>query len=183
MTTPEPEPGELPARAGLSGGILTILFVGVVAVGALVATFTGGTPTAEVGKAAPHFAVVGFDGTTFDLTEHVDSGGGPILLNLWASWCEPCRREFPTLSAYAEEREDVTVIGVAVQDQEENARQFAEEIQPEFFVAWDADNFVRDTYPAFGLPATYVIDANGVVVDVVAAELTPERLEAISFSR
>lgn len=179
----EGAPSSGPLRAGLSGGVLTAIFVVIVAIGAGVAWLQRGPEVAEVGRKAPDFRFETFSGESFDLGRHLAEGGGPVLLNLWASWCEPCKREFPALSAYADAHPDVTVLGVAVQDQFDAAREFAREMQPGFRVGWDEGGTVRDAYPAFGLPATFLIGADGTVVDIVLAELTPERLDGLDFAR
>lgn len=159
-----------------------MLFVAVVAVGAGVAFLRGGPATAEIDRPAPEFSVEAFGGERFDLARQTGDNQGPVLLNLWASWCEPCRREFPTLSQWASAHPEVTVVGVAVQDTEKDARAFAESMKPSYAVGWDDDGSIRAAYPSFGLPASYVIDPDGVVVDVIVAELTPERLAGIDFS-
>lgn len=182
MTDTEDRAEATAPRAGLSGGILTALFVGVVAMGAAVAFLRGAPATAEVGRPAPQFSVESFGGEQFDLAQQTANGRGPVLLNLWASWCEPCRREFPTLSQWAAAHPEVTVVGVAVQDTEKEAQSFAGRMNPSYLVSWDADGSVHDAYPSFGIPASYVIDAKGVLVDVILAELTPERLAGIDFS-
>lgn len=170
-------------RAGLSGGLLTALFVALVGIGALVAWLmrSGGSEVAEVGAPAPTFVVTAFDGSEFDLAAHLAEDGRPVLLNLWASWCEPCKREFPLLSDFAAAHPEVKVVGVAVQDREESARAFVDEMDPAFTVAYDTDDVVRDSYPTFGLPATFVIGSDGTVVEIVTAELTTEQLESFSF--
>ncbi|HLU52405.1 MAG TPA: redoxin domain-containing protein [Acidimicrobiia bacterium] len=174
---------EAPERAGLSGGVLAAIFIALVAIGALVAWLLrdDGSHVAEVGAPAPSFSVSSFDGSEFDLSAHFAEDGRPVLLNLWASWCEPCKREFPLLSDYAASHPEVMVVGVAVQDQEEAARAFVEEMDPDFTVAYDADDIVRDSYPTFGLPATFLIDSDGEVVDILLAELTAEQLESLVF--
>lgn len=182
MTDTEDTAQKSASRAGLSGGILTAVFVGVVAIGAAVALLRGAPATAEVGGRAPEFSVQSFEGERFDLAEQTTDGRGPVLLNLWASWCEPCRREFPTLSQWAADHPEVTVVGVAVEDTENDARAFASQMEPSYLVSWDDDGSVRAAYPSFGLPASYVIDADGVVVGVILAELTPDRLAGIDFS-
>lgn len=182
--SPETRREDGPERTGLSGGVLSVIFLVVVAVGALVAWLVQGTQTATAaeGQPAPALALVTFEGETFDMVEHFQRGGGPVLLNLWASWCEPCIREFPALSEFATENPDVTVVGVAVQDQEDDARSFAEQLDPAFLVGWDRDGSIRDAYPSFGLPATFAVGQDGTVTDVVLAELTPDRLEGIDFT-
>lgn len=171
-------------RAGLSGGLLSGIFIALVAIGAMVAWLIpdGQGPTATKGEPAPAIAFVTFEGETFDMAEHFSRDRGPVLLNLWASWCEPCLREFPVLSQFALDHPDVTVVGVAVQDQEDAARSFAQELEPDFAVGWDSDGSIREAYPSFGLPATFAIDSDGVVTDIVLAELTPERIEGIDFT-
>lgn len=179
--TPDTPSGPTPARAGLTGGVLTAIFIAIVAVGLLYTQLQGGPAVAEVGSPAPPLVVESFTGDTFDLGRHLGAGGGPVLLNLWASWCEPCKREFPALSQYAELNPDVTVVGVAVEDRLEPAREFAREMAPSFLVGLDSDGSVRDAYPSFGLPTTFLIDADGTVVEMVLAELTPKRLAELDF--
>lgn len=181
MTATDTPADRLPPRAGLSGGRLTLIFVVVVAVGVVVATLGGDEAAAEVGKPAPALAVTLFGGEVFDLVDHVRFGRGPVLLNLWASWCEPCTREFPALSAYAEAHPEVTVLGVAVQDPEDDARRFADRMNPSFLVGWDRGGAIRKAYPSFGLPATFLIGSDGTVNDIILAELTLERLQSLTF--
>lgn len=182
MTTDRDEPEPTPLRAGLSGGVLSGLFVVVVIAGVLIASLWGEQDTvAEVGRPAPALAFNTFDGELFDLVDHVRFERGPVLVNLWASWCEPCKREFPVLSEFATAHPDVTVVGIAVQDQLDSARAFAADNDPAFTVGFDADGSVREAYPSFGLPATFVIDRHGTVVDIILAELTEDRMESINF--
>lgn len=184
MTAPTgTRPDEAHDRAGLSGGLLTGVFLAVVAAGMLVTWLMSdrAPATATEGEPAPPFEVPTFAGDRFDLEEHLRQDASPVLLNLWASWCEPCLREFPLLSEYAARTPEVTVVGVAVQDREEAARAFAEEMQPRFPVGWDEDGSLREAYPSFGLPATFVITSDGTIAEIILAELTGERLDAIDF--
>src|SRR5690606_15411630 len=138
MRPTETRPEDGPERAGLSGGLLSALFVAVVAVGVVVAWLLpdpqAATPT--VGQPAPALALGPIEVQTFDTVDPFQRGGRPVLVNLWAAWCEPCIREFPVLYEFAAENPDVTVVGVAVQDQEEDARAFAQQLEPEFPVGW-----------------------------------------------
>lgn len=182
MTASTTDPEPVPSKAGLPGGWLAALFVALVVAGGIFALFRGDDQVAELGQPAPALAVTLFDGEVFDLVEHVRQDRGPVLLNLWASWCLPCREEFPALSDFADANPGVTVVGVAVRDQEGHARDFATEMQPSFLVGWDADGAIGDAYPAFALPATFVIDPDGRVSEIILAQLTPERLATITFS-
>lgn len=158
---------------------LTGIFLAVVVIGLAIAWIAspGDAGIAEIGETAPDFTVELIDGGTFTLS---DARGAPVVLNLWASWCSPCREEIPAISAFADSNPDVAVIGVAVEDLEQASREFAAEIGAGYPLALDTDN-VADTYPYLGLPATYIIDengrvaefVNGIVNEEVLAELVP----------
>ncbi|HEX6220337.1 MAG TPA: TlpA disulfide reductase family protein [Acidimicrobiia bacterium] len=140
------------------------MFVLVVAAGLAIGWIVGSSSgeTVEVGSPAPDFTVEVIDGGTFTLAE---ARGQPVVLNFWASWCAPCREEIPDISAYADANPDVTVVGVAVRDIEQNARRFADEIRASYPLALGTSE-VEDAYPAFGLPYTVIIDSGGVVTQI-----------------
>lgn len=105
------------------------------------------------------------DGASFTLSEHLESDGRPLVLNLWASWCPPCRTEIPEISAFADSNPDFQVLGVAVDDTETSAIDFARSIGATYELALGHSDF-EDAYPRLGLPVTYFIDSNGTVTDV-----------------
>ncbi len=113
-------------------------------------------------EAAPAFALPTFDGGAFDLADHVANDGRPVVLNLWASWCGPCRAEMPDINTAAGLHPDVAFIGVAVMDNEDSARAFAEEIGVTYALAHD-DGTVEDEYRVLGLPATFYINGDGTI--------------------
>jgi thiol-disulfide isomerase/thioredoxin len=158
---------------------LSTVFIVVVAGGLLVSWLIRGEPpeVAAVGRQAPAFEVALLDGGTFDLSEQLESGK-QVVLNLWASWCIPCRTEMPELSAFAGAHPEVTVIGVAVEDRLETAREFAAEIAPVYPLAM-GDPAFEDSYPRLGLPVTYVIDATGTVTAVHNGIIDFEALEEL----
>ncbi|HEX9847747.1 MAG TPA: TlpA disulfide reductase family protein [Acidimicrobiia bacterium] len=134
----------------------------MVGVGLLAAWIVGSAPTvATIGEQAPDFTVELIEGGTFTLSE-VDK---PVLLNFWASWCVPCRTEIPDISAFADANPQIQVIGIAVEDVESAAREFAAEIGASYPLALGTTE-VEDSYPRLGLPVTYVLDENGVVTDI-----------------
>lgn len=134
----------------------------------------GGTPA---GNAAPEFAIDLLDGTRFRLSDHLASDGRPVILNLWASWCGPCREEMPALDAVARANPGVYLIGVAVDDEPNAARRFADEIGVGYSLAIDEDNTVGSRYPSPGLPATFFIDAQGQIVRIVYGGVTQRQVE------
>ena len=134
---------------------------------------------AQVGEPAPGFTVDVLDGGSFSLSDHIAADGKPLIVNLWASWCTPCRKEMPDLSAFAREHPEFEVVGVAVEDSLEEARTFAAELDPGYVLAYGDEAFER-AYHNFGLPVTYFLDEDGTVTEVFNGILTPERLEEIA---
>lgn len=150
------------------------MFALVVGVGLLVAWVVGagGTEIAQIGETAPDFTAELIDGGEVTLSELE----GPVVLNFWASWCLPCRAEIPDISAYAEANPEVTVLGVAVEDVEEAAREFAAEIDASYPLALGTSE-IESAYPRLGLPATYVLDHELTVVQIYNGVVTTETLE------
>ena len=114
-------------------------------------------------EAAPGFVLTTHDGGTFSLKDHIANDGRPVVLNLWASWCAPCRAEMPAIDAASQRHPDVAFVGVSVQDDVEDATAFATEINVSYTIAFD-DGTVEDSYPVLGLPATFFIDGDGTIV-------------------
>lgn len=154
------------------------MFVGVVVVGLAIGLLLRGGPAdvAEVGAPAPDFTVELLDGGGFSLSDHKANDGRPLLMNLWASWCIPCRAETPELSEFARSHPEIRVIGVAVRDTESQARRFAEEFSPFHDLAFGNPDF-EAVYPTLGLPLTFLIDEDGVVIKITYGEVDGERLQ------
>ncbi len=125
-------------------------------------------PEGPIGAVDPFFAhpfeADLFDGTTFRLTEHLASDGRPVFLNLWASWCFPCREEMPAIDAVAARHPEVFFLGVAVEDDPAAAEDFAAEIGVDYTLGIDETGLVAQMYPALGLPATFLITPDQQVV-------------------
>lgn len=130
-------------------------------------------------EAAPDFAVDLFDGSRFVLGRHLRDDGRPILLNLWASWCFPCREEMPDLDDAALRHPEVLILGIAVDDDPDTAAAFAGEIAVTYPLGADRDGQVSRRYPAPGLPATYIIGSDGLIREVVFGRLSGEEIERL----
>ena len=125
---------------------------------------------------APSFSVPTSDGGEFSLSEHIANDGRPIFLNLWASWCFPCREEMPAIDRSAQEFPDVAFLGVSVQDSRSDAEAFAEEIGVTYLLGFDEENEVDSAYKPLGLPASYLISGDGVIVERIFGKVTEEDL-------
>jgi cytochrome c biogenesis protein CcmG, thiol:disulfide interchange protein DsbE len=130
----------------------------------------------SVGSPAPPFSIELLGGGRFSLTDHFESGGGPVVLNLWASWCTPCREEMPHFDAASREHPDVYFLGVAIEDDPAAARDFADEIAVSYALAIDEADRVARRYPAFGLPATYLISSDGRIARVVYGLMSEQQI-------
>ena len=118
-----------------------------------------------VHQPAPDFElpVIGHQGSTIALSS---LKGQVIVLNFWASWCLPCRDEAPGLrSAWERSRgqQSVRFLGVNELDDEAGAQAFQREFQMTYPSVFDPSASLAADYGFFGLPATYVIDAQGVM--------------------
>jgi len=120
-------------------------------------------PSQLIDRPAPDFALDGVEGldgvpglATADLT-----GGGVKLVNVWASWCVPCRAEHPFIEALAEE---LPVHGLNYKDDPQAARTFLAELgNPYTRIGADESGRVGIEWGVYGVPETYVIDGEGRV--------------------
>jgi thiol-disulfide isomerase/thioredoxin len=139
----------------------------------------GDNPPGATGDTAPDFSIELIGGGRFHLSDHLETDGRPVLLNLWASWCGPCRAEMPDLSAAAVAHPEVQFLGVAIDDDPVAAERFAEEIAVSYPLAVDDADRVARRYPSPGLPATYLISADGRVTRIVYGAVREAQIEAL----
>lgn len=92
--------------------------------------------------------------------------GNPSVVNVWASWCGPCRAEAPLLTAaLAEYGDRVDFIGIDVQDSQADAKNFIASFELDFTHYFDRDRSVPEFYGGFGTPMTFFFDRTGTLVD------------------
>lgn len=90
----------------------------------------------------------------------------PAVVNIWASWCNPCRSEAPLLTAAHDAYGDqIDFIGVDVQDNQADAKNFIAEFGLDFTHYFDRDRSVPEFYGGFGTPITFFFDSTGTLVD------------------
>jgi cytochrome c biogenesis protein CcmG/thiol:disulfide interchange protein DsbE len=159
-----------------------LLVVGVALV-ALVAGILAFRPAGEssVRRAAIGAPAPGF--TTFDLdNERVRLGDvdEPVLLNFWASWCVPCRDEFPMLARV--HGQGVQVLGVIFNDTAAEARQFMRSQRADWPGLLDPQGRIAEAYDVHarpGIPVTFAIDAAGIVRAKHLGPLSQADLDAL----
>jgi len=136
-----------------------------------------------VGRPAPDVTLTLLDGTPLRLTS---LRGSVVVLNFWASWCDPCRREMPVLQALHATGDDrVVVVGVGLKnDRDERARAFVRDLGLTYAIGRDTggDERVRGLIElAFGVeyyPSTVFIRPDGVIAAAHLGELDEEQLRA-----
>jgi cytochrome c biogenesis protein CcmG/thiol:disulfide interchange protein DsbE len=112
---------------------------------------------------------------------HVDLAslrGKPALVNFWASWCGPCKDEAPELKKFSEELDGrATLVGVDWGDAADNAREFIAKAGWRYPILRDPSQKVGTQYGLNGLPTTFVLDADGNIVQTLQGPQTAAKLE------
>jgi cytochrome c biogenesis protein CcmG/thiol:disulfide interchange protein DsbE len=104
--------------------------------------------------------------------------GHPVVVNFWASWCVPCKKEAPLLAASARtHRGRVVFVGIDVQDFKSDARRFLKRYDTPYVSVRDGDGSTYGDYGLTGVPETYWLDADGRIVAHYAGEITGSQLE------
>ncbi|HEX8743986.1 MAG TPA: TlpA disulfide reductase family protein [Thermoleophilaceae bacterium] len=105
--------------------------------------------------------------------------GKPAVVNFWASWCEPCRKEAALLQRFHERsRNRVSVVGVSYTDDLRGARRFVEQYGWTFPNLSDPEGLAGSEYDLVGLPVTVILDAEGRIVARLRGPQTEAKLDA-----
>ena len=120
-------------------------------------------------KMGPTFSGTTLDGENFELPH-----GGIVVVNVWASWCAPCRAEAPTLAALANKYKGVVFVGVLTRDSEVAARAFQNRFNLPYPTLVDDSVLLgfRDTLSANAIPSTILMDPKGRVAARISGEIT-----------
>lgn len=154
------------ARQLLAGATLLLATVGAAWI---VWLFFGGPPSIHVSrpplldKPAPAFRLKTLDGSA--LVGLSDYAGRPLVVNFWASWCLPCRQEFPLLAAArtAHRADGLEVIGIVHDDGPQAATQFAQQFGGTWPLLADPDDAAWQAYGGAVVPITFYVDRGGVI--------------------
>lgn len=138
------------------GTVLAITFAG--------ACVAADAPGPRVGAPAPEYRAATLEGDTVSLSS---LQGEVVLLNLWATWCAPCRFETPYLqSLYEEHVEDgFRIVGISLDtgNAADDVRMFVEEYGVTYTILHDPQMRGMELYQVLGLPATFLIDREGIL--------------------
>lgn len=128
-----------------------------------------------IGRPAPAFGL-GEAGTgkTIDVARY---RGKPVVINFWATWCGPCWEEHPVLVAGARGHPEVQFVGVVFQDTEDKILGFLEQRGASYPTVVDDRGKTAIAYGVAGVPETFFLDANGVIVAKYSGPLNAADLE------
>ena len=124
----------------------------------------GGIHGALINKKAPEFTVTDEKGKKVHLS---DFKGQAIMLHFWASWCPPCRSEFPYLNALYKDikSKDIVLLAVSLDEGgKDDVAKFKKNVSFDFPIYYNPSQDVADLYGTYGLPETFLINKEGTIV-------------------
>jgi len=145
--------------------------------GALTLPQTADHPLSEGGVDVPKLVIATVDGKQYDLAAR---RGKWVVVNFWATWCKPCLKEMPELSALDAMREHIEVIGLAYEDISADDMKVFLKLHPVVYPIAVVDTFnpPADFATPRGLPMTYLISPDGKVADKFLGPVTAKDIEA-----
>jgi len=133
-----------------------------------------------VGQSAPNFSLAMLSNSSKSVLSLANFKSKPIILNFWASWCDPCKQEAPLLESSWKHMQmqgkDVVFLGIDFQDSSDNGLSFLQLNSITYSNVLDTSGSVASKYGVTALPQTIFINRQGVVISRVARELTAQVL-------
>jgi len=133
-------------------------------------------PSPLIGKPVPAFELAPLHEGAKPLRQ-ADLLGRISVINVWASWCAPCRQEHPLLVDFARRQPGIQLLGLNYKDDRAQASQWLKELgNPYAAIGFDAKGQVAIDFGVYGVPETFVVDRQGQVRYKHVGPLTPEVL-------
>jgi len=153
---------------------ILLIFLVIVGVGIIILLQTkdssfnlSGRPRLGKGVSAPDFALPDLDGKTVNLADYK---GKVVLLNIWATWCPPCVEEMPSMEKLHQELKDEDFEILAVSIDVSGAKAvipFMKKHKLSFSVLTDTEGAIKSLYQTTGVPESFIIDRQGIIVEKV----------------
>ena len=152
--------------------------------GSLPSALPTGTPIGSglgtaIGQVAPNIRVTLTDGSLMDTA---DFGGQPLWINFMATWCPQCTTELPMMERFQRNLKDqMTLLVIDVGEDRSVVRDFIRGLDVDLTVGLDRDGSIQEQWSAYGLPVHYMVDADGVVQQIVYGGASEEKfIEAVT---
>ena len=144
-------------------------------------SFVSGNGSVSYIKPSDRISAPALSGMTLSGKNYTYNVGQVAVVNVWASWCAPCRAEAPTLAALTEKYTDVAFIGILTRDNPVNAEAFARRFALPYPTLIDDSVLIgfRKSLPANAIPSTVLIDKRGNVAARISGEVTYSSLSEL----
>ncbi len=133
-------------------------------------------------KGVPEFSLKQPNGEPLKLSDYK---GKIVLLNFWASWCEPCIKEFPSMISLVEKMKgELILLAISADYEEQDMKNFLKAFKvdsPYIYVAWDKDQETAKSYGTFTLPESYIIGKKGELIRKVSGIEEWDTPDAIEY--
>lgn len=168
--------GEVGLSKKIISGIVLLLLISVAIVQAMEKKKEPDLPGLEVGGKAPNFMLQNLEGENVSLSDYK---GKKVILNFWATWCPPCRKEMPALEKFYQQNNNEIEILAVNTDTNNDVADFVKSMNLTFPILLDHKTNVSGQYDILSLPTTYIIDEKGKLVKKQIGELSFEQLNEI----
>lgn len=125
------------------------------------------------GNRLPDFSLMNQEGT---LTTRADLAGRPLLINFWATWCEPCREEMPVIEALYRESAGAFEVVAVTDEPLTMAQRFFDELELTLPLFIDVDRSVHETFLVHYMPTSFFVNPNGVIESIWIGQIDRDRL-------
>lgn len=139
---------------------------------------SGELGSVAIGEQAPVFTLANLRGQRVSLR---DFRRGTTLVNFWASWCDPCKKEVPILNELQQSlsASGVTIVGISVEEPREAVDAFVRKHQIQYPVLLDSDGSISRRYGLVGLPMNVIVDRDGVISMVKSGAVDEPMIAAL----
>lgn len=169
LSYPVPEESWTPKDALLA--VVAFAIIVAIAVGGYFFYQSRKAPPVDVGAQAPEFSYPTLGGGTKSLGDY---RGKVVLVNVWATWCNPCREEMPSIERLYQMMKgqpfEILAVSIDVRGATD-VEPFAKQLGLTFPILLDGDGEIQDLYQTTGVPESFIIDKNGVVTQRIIGPL------------
>ena len=166
----------IPRVLQISTFLLIAFFIGILGLSIIGKKNNNNPVSPLIGKQFPDYEIQLFNGNKLSIS---NLKGNVILINFWASWCSPCKEEFPALEASWLKHKDkqVVFLGINVLDERNHAKQYLQTYKSNYPNGVDSDGSIAVDLGVAGVPETFFINEKGIIIDKYVGPLSEEIID------